>query len=150
MQDIQRRLSFWGALLFTVGLFTGLWTAAALTGGVTLKIPHLALATHLNGLFGGLWMLAVAFTFPFLKFDRGQLIKLSVLVGVACWANWGLTFYASWLGENGLSSGGSRANDILGVALKLFVVAPSLVGGVYWMMGFCGKPRIAGSPPLVP
>ncbi len=139
MQNIQRRLAFWGSALFAVGIFTGLWSAAALTGSVALKIPHLALAAHLNGLMGGLWMLAVAFTFPFLTYGEKQLKRLTVLTTVPCWANWLLTLIASILGEKGLSYTGSKGNDALAAGLQLTVVLPSLIAVLYWIRGFyCG------------
>jgi hypothetical protein len=43
-----------GALLFFIGMLTGLWAGVALTGKVKVGIPHLALAAHLNALLGGL------------------------------------------------------------------------------------------------
>ena len=50
---LRRRASASGAILFALGMLTGLWSAAALTGKVKVGIPHLALAAHLNGLLGG-------------------------------------------------------------------------------------------------
>ncbi len=120
-------------------MFTGLWSAAALTGSVTLKIPRLALAAHLNGLIGGLWIIAVALSFNFLGYQEKQLKRLALLVALPSWANWILTLIASFIGENGLTYKGDRANDSLAFGLQALVVAPSLIGSLYWVRGFCKK-----------
>lgn len=119
-----------------MGLFTGLWSAAALTGKVTLAIPRLALAAHLNGLLGGLWLIAVSVTIPYLRYDDKQTKRLACLVIVPCWANLIVTFVASILGHNGLQYTGVVANDVTAFLLQATVVLPSLVGGVYWVRGF--------------
>lgn len=135
----QRKIAFWGVLLLTVGFFTGFWTAAALTGAVTLKIPRLALATHLNALLGGFWLLTVAYSKPFLNYGAKQFQWLGRLSIVPAWANWGITFVASILGVNGLGYTGDRANDSIAVLLQLFVVLPTLVASLYWLRGFYYK-----------
>ncbi len=40
---IRKRLAMAGAVLFFVGMLTGLWAAATLTGTVVVGIPRLAL-----------------------------------------------------------------------------------------------------------
>jgi hypothetical protein len=45
---IRKRLAMTGVLLYFVGMVTGLWAAAALTGSVVVGIPRLALIAHLN------------------------------------------------------------------------------------------------------
>ena len=125
-----------GAWLFAVGLFTGIWSAAALTGVVVVKIPHLALAAHLNGLLGGLWILAVAFTAPWLGFQLAGLRRLYALINIACWGNWLITLIASVVGVTGLNFVGELKNDSVAVLLQIFVVLPSLVGAGVWVRGF--------------
>ncbi len=69
---IRKRLASAGALLFLVGMLTGLWAAAALSETVVVPLPRIALVAHLNALLGGLWLLAVAWSFEFLHYsDRG-------------------------------------------------------------------------------
>jgi len=75
---IQKRLAMAGALLFLVGMVTGLWSAVALTAKVKVGIPHLALAAHLNGLLGGLWLIAVAWTFQFLRYGELGLRRIVI------------------------------------------------------------------------
>jgi hydroxylaminobenzene mutase len=119
-----------------VGLLTGLWVGATATGKVIVAIPHLALSAHLNALFGGLWLIAVAFSLEFSNYSESQVKRLYLLVTVACWSNWFITLIASFLGVRGLSFTGDRDNDTIAVLLQIFVVLPSLIGAVYWVRGF--------------
>ena len=132
----QKRLAMAGALLFLVGMLTGLWSAAALTGKVKVGIPHLALAAHLNGLLGGLWLIAVASTFQFLRYSERGLRRLAFAVAVPAWANLIVTLMASFLGVNGLEYTGQRANDIVAVLLQTTVVLPTLIASGFWVYGF--------------
>src|ERR1700682_1868907 len=100
--SVQRRLAMAGALLFFIGMLTGLWSAAALTGLVKLGIPHLALAAHLNGILGGLWLIAGAWTLEFLRYGLKGQRRLAFGVGLAAWSNWLITLAASFLGVTGL------------------------------------------------
>ena len=135
----QKRLAMAGALLFLLGMLTGLWSAAALTGKVRVGIPHLALAAHLNGLLGGLWLIAVAWTFQFLRYSERGLRRLAVAVAVPAWANLIVTLIASFLGVNGLEYTGQRANDIVAILLQASVVLPTLIASGFWVYGFGGK-----------
>jgi hydroxylaminobenzene mutase len=133
---LRRRLAFNGAVLFTVGIVTGLWSAVALAGKVTVGIPHLALAAHLNGLLGGLWLVAIAFTLPFLSYgDRGKR-WLSRTALLATYANWLVTLLASVLGVRGIDYTGDHANDFIAVLLQAFVVLPSFAACGFWVWGF--------------
>jgi hydroxylaminobenzene mutase len=136
---IQKRLAMAGALLFLVGMLTGLWSAAALTGKVKVGIPHLALAAHLNGLLGGLWLIAVAWTFQFLRYGERGLRRLSFAVAVPAWANLIVTLCASFLGVNGLEYTGHRGNDIIAFMLQALVVLPTLIASGFWVYGFSGN-----------
>lgn len=136
VNSIQRRLAMAGALLFFIGMLTGLWSAAALTGLVKVGIPHLALAAHLNGILGGLWMIAVAWTFNFLHYGLKGQRWLTFGVGLAAWSNWLVTLAASFLGVTGLMYSGNHANDVIAVLLQTLVVIPSLVACGFWVWGF--------------
>lgn len=133
---LRQRLAQAGAWLFLVGLVTGLWAAAVLTGAVTVPIPRLALAAHLNGLLGGLWLIAVAWTLDFLRYGERGRRRLAVLVLVATWGNWLITSIASVLGVRGLEYTGVLANDVIAALLQLFVVLPALAGAGVWAFGF--------------
>lgn len=120
-------------------MVTGLWTAAAMTGMVAVKMPRLALAAHLNGFLGGLWILSVAYSQPWLKYDAKQFKRLGWLTVVPAWANWLITLIASFLGVNGLEYNSDPANNGVAFGLQLLVVLPTLMASVYWLCGFCGK-----------
>lgn len=138
---LRKRLAAAGAILFLVGMVTGLWAAAALTDLVHVGIPHLALAAHLNGLLGGLWLVAVAWTFDFLSYDVKGLRRLAYAVAVAAWGNWLVTLIASFFGVNGLQYTGQRANDVIAFLLQTLVVIPTLIGAGLWAWGFKGKAK---------
>ncbi len=136
---IRKQLAFAGALLLSVGMLTGLWAAVALTGQVKVGIPHLALAAHLNGLFGGLWLLTVAWSFEFLHYSDKGLLRLAIGFGISAWSNWLVTLIASFLGVTGLTYTGERANDLIAFLLQAFVVLPTFVACAFWVWGFHKK-----------
>jgi hydroxylaminobenzene mutase len=136
INKLRKALALSGALLFSIGLFTGIWTAAALTGKVVVAIPHLALATHLNALLGGMWLILVSYTIEFLSYDLAQLKKLFWLSVIPAWANWFVTLMASFIGVNGLAFSENRNNNIIAVGLQTLVVLPSLIASIYWVRGF--------------
>lgn len=125
-----------GALLFLIGMLTGLWAAAALTGQVKVGIPHLALAAHLNGLLGGLWLIGVAWTFQFLHYGETGLRRLAFGVALPAWANWLVTLIASFLGVTGLQYNSDRGNNLIAALLQTLVVVPTLVACGFWVWGF--------------
>ena len=134
--DLRYCLARAGAWLFFIGLVTGLWAAAVLTGTVKVQIPRMALAAHLNGLLGGLWLIALAWTLDFLRYGERGRRRLAVLVVTTTWANWLLTLIASGLGVRGLEYTGALANDVVAALLQIFVVLPALVGAAAWAFGF--------------
>ncbi|HEY0404892.1 MAG TPA: hypothetical protein VGC89_04150 [Pyrinomonadaceae bacterium] len=133
---IRRRLAAAGATLFAVGMATGIWSAAALTNKVHVGMPRLALVAHLNALLGGLWLVAVAWTFDFLCYDAKGLRRLALVVALAAWSNWLVTLVASFFGVNGLEYTGQRANDVVAFLLQTLVVIPTLIGSGLWAWGF--------------
>ncbi len=136
---LRRRLARLGAWLFVIGLITGLWAAAVLTEQVKVPIPRLALAAHLNGLLGGLWLIAVASTLDLLRYGERGLRRLAWLVSIAAWSNWLITLVASVLGVRGLEYTNDPANNAVAALLQAFVVLPSLLGAGAWAVGM--RPR---------
>lgn len=136
---LRRRLVRLGAWLFVIGLITGLWAAAVLTEQVKVPIPRLALAAHLNGLLGGLWLIAVASTLDLLRYGDRGLRRLAWLVTTAAWGNWLITLVASVLGVRGLEYTNDPANNAVAALLQAFVVLPSLLGAGAWAVGL--RPR---------
>jgi hydroxylaminobenzene mutase len=136
---LRKKLAAAGALLFFIGMVTGIWSAAALTGKVVVGMPRMALAAHLNGLLGGLWLLAVAWSFEFLHYGARGLRRLALGVGVPAYANWLVTLVASFIGVNGLDYTGQRGNDIIAFLLQTLVVLPTLIASGFWAWGFRAK-----------
>lgn len=134
--SVQRSLACSGSALFAIGLFTGVWTAAAFTGAVHLEFPRSALSAHLNALLGGLWLLALSYTIPFLGYNEKQLKILSLLATLPAWANWVITLAKSYLGVEGLTYTADPTNNAIAFLLQLFVVLPSLIASVYWVRGY--------------
>ena len=146
-EHLQRRLARLGAWLFVVGLLTGLWAAFVLTEKIVVSFPRLALAAHLNGLLGGLWLIAVALTLDRMRYGltgRGRLVAVAAL---AAWANWLITLVASGLGVRGLEYTGDARNNAIAVLLQLFVVVPSLLAACAWAWGFGGSARHGDDAP---
>lgn len=135
----QKKLLQLGVALFGIGLLTGIWSALALSETVVVPIPRLALAAHLNGLLGGLWMIAVALTFPFLSYNEKQKNNLALMVTLPNWSNWFVTLIASFLGVRGINYNQDLTNNVVAVFLQLFVVIPSLAAAFYWYRGFKSK-----------
>jgi hypothetical protein len=140
-ERLQHRVAQLGAWLFAVGLLTGLWAGVVLTGTIVAPIPRLALAAHLNGLLGGLWLIAVAATLERMRYGLTGRRRLAALTALAAWANWLITLIASGLGVRGLAYTGDARNDAVAVLLQLFVVIPSLLAACVWAYGFGGSAR---------
>ena len=136
---LRKELAFAGAMLFFIGMVTGIWAAAALTGKVVVGMPRMALAAHLNALLGGLWLLAVAWSFEFLHYGPKGLQRLALGVGVPAYANWLVTLVASFIGVNGLGYTGQRSNDVIAFLLQALVVLPTLIASAFWAWGFREK-----------
>lgn len=134
-----RLLGASGALLLLLGLLTGGYIAAAMSGQIQVDV-HATVAAHLNALFGGLILLGLGWTLPMLRYGAQGQQRLAWLMIVPNYANWLLTAIKAALQVSGVSPGGSAANTGMFVALNLAVVLPSLVGGAAWVYGF-GRPR---------
>ena len=133
---IRKRLAAAGALLFFVGMVTGLWTALAITNKFGFGDGRLALAAHLNALLGGIWLIVVAWSFQYLHYGPKGQFRLAVAVGVPAWSNWFFTTIASFLSVTGLEYTGNRANDVIAFFLQTFVVLPTLFASGFWAWGF--------------
>jgi hypothetical protein len=146
-EHLQRRLARLGAWLFAVGLVTGLWSAVVLTEKIVVPYPRLALAAHLNGLLGGLWLIAVALTLDRMRYGLIGRRRLAALAALAAWANWLITLIASAVGVRGLEYTDDARNNAIAVLLQLFVVVPSLLAACAWAWGFGGSARHGDAAP---
>src|SRR5262249_32124139 len=102
IDPLRRWLTASGAWLFAVGMVTGVWAAAVRTERVTVGLPRLALAAHLNALLGGMWLVLVGATLDMLRYGEIGRRRLAWVVIVPAWANWFVTLIASVLGVTGL------------------------------------------------
>ncbi len=141
-EEVRQRVAETGAWLFAVGLLTGVWAAVVLTDKVVVTIPRMALAAHLNGILGGLWLIAVAATLDRMRYGLAGRRRLGIVVVVATWGNWLITLIASVVGVRGLEYTGDARNDVIAALLQLVVVLPSIVGAVAWAWGFRGPSRV--------
>ncbi len=144
---LQHRVARAGAWLFAVGLLTGVWVAVVFTEKIVVAIPRLALAAHLNGILGGLWLVAVAATLDRMRYGLAGRRRLARVVILATWANWLITLIASTLGVRGLEYTTDARNNAIAVLLEVFVVAPSLLGAFAWAWGFGGPPHVRDDLP---
>jgi len=138
-EALRRRLTASGAWLFAIGMVTGIWAAVVLTGQVSVGLPRLALAAHLNALLGGLWLGMVAFTLDMLRYGDVGRRRLAWVVIVPAWANWLVTLIASFPGVTGLQYTRDAANNVVAALLQVLVVLPSLVGAFAWAWGLSGR-----------
>ncbi len=135
MEQTRLRLLKLGALLLFLGMLTGLYLGAALTG----KIPadgKIVLGAHLNAILGSFILFGLAFCLPYLRYEGTGRNRLAWAMIVANYANWLITGIKALLNVHGLDFTGNAANDVVFVLLTLFVVIPSLVGTFFWFRGF--------------
>jgi hydroxylaminobenzene mutase len=133
---LRRRLASLGALLFALGMVTGLWAGLVLSDKVKVAMPHLALASHLNALLGCFWLLGLSYTLPMLSYGDAGKKRLAVLTLIPSYGNWLVTLLASVLGARGLEFTGNGSNDLIAVLLQVVVVIPTLVASGAWVWGF--------------
>jgi hydroxylaminobenzene mutase len=133
-----RQLTLNATVLMAIGLLTGIFVSAAMTG----KVPadsHAALASHLNALLGCFWMVAVAFSMPMLRYGDKGLTRLAWLTTVPNYSNWIITAFKAFLKVAGVDATGDGKNDLVFGLLTAFVVLPSFAAAGAWVYGFFGK-----------
>ncbi|MBX3227691.1 MAG: hypothetical protein KIT84_15150 [Labilithrix sp.] len=133
---LQRKVVGRAALLMAIGMFTGIWSGIALAGKVKVDVPHLALAAHLNALFGCFWLVAIAWTLPMLSYDAKAKERLANGALLPTYGNWLVTLVASFVGERGIEFQGRLGNDVIAALLLAVVVLPALVVSAAWANGF--------------
>ena len=135
---LQRRVAAAGAMLLVIGFATGAILAAAMTKKVNAD-THEVVAAHLNAIFGALWIVALAFTLPMLRFgDRGK-ARLALVTIVPAYSNWLITLVKSFLFVTGVEPTSDGTNTAVFVALTIFVVTPSFVSAIAWTYGLLGS-----------
>ncbi|WP_233261632.1 hypothetical protein [Vitiosangium sp. GDMCC 1.1324] len=134
-----RLMAHAGAWLLLLGLLTGGYVAAAMTGKVPAD-PHAALASHLNALLGTFLLLGVAWTLPMLSYGPTGQRRLAWAFIIANFANWAVTAVKAWLRVAGVDATGEPVNDAVFGVLTLTVVLPALGAAAAWVYGF-RRPR---------
>ena len=135
---LQRRTAAAGAVLLLIAFATGILLGLAMDKSIDADAGEIKSA-HLNALFGCLWLVAVSYTLPMLRFGETGRRRLVWITCVAAYANWLVTTVKSFLHVAGISPAHDRANDLVFVALTGFVVLPSFVSAVAWIYGLLGS-----------
>jgi (hydroxyamino)benzene mutase len=132
--DTQRLMARAGAILLLLGLLTGGYVSAAMTGPLPVDAGA-ALASHLNAILGSLWIFAVAWSVPRLGFGPTGVRHLAWLVIVANFANWFVTAIKTSWKVKGIAAIGEWKNDTIFALLTTLVVIPSLAAAGAWVWG---------------
>ena len=127
------------AWLLLLGLLTGGYIAAAMTGKVPASAP-VTVASHLNALMGTFLLLGVAWTLPFLRYGPVGQRRMAWGFIVGNYANWLVTAVKAWLHVSGVDMTGEPRNDAIFVTLSATVVLPTLVASAAWVYGFRRAP----------
>jgi hydroxylaminobenzene mutase len=136
---LQRSLALAGAVLMFLGLLTGFYISAAMGQRIHVEV-HAAVAAHLNAMLGALWMFAVAWSLPLLRYGEVGRRRLVVAVSIPNYANWLITTVKATLHVSGVDVSPDPANNVVMGALTLLVVLPALAACGVWVLGF-RKPR---------
>jgi (hydroxyamino)benzene mutase len=135
MLPAQRLLAKSAAILLVIGLLTGIFVSAAMTGKIAAD-PGAALASHLNALMGCFWMAAVGWSLPMLGYGERALGRLAWATVLPNFANWAVTVFKAMLKVKGIDAIGEGKNDLVFGLLTLLVVMPSLAAAGAWAWGF--------------
>ncbi len=138
--EVQRLCARGAAVLILIAFLTGIFVASAMTGKVSAD-AHAALASHLNALLGGILILGVGWSMPFVHFGAAGKKRIALLFIVSNFANWIITAVKAFLHVSGVDHTGDAANDGIFIALTLFVVLPSFAATVGWIVGLFLAPR---------
>ena len=130
----ERRLAFHGALMMFLGMVYGLYVALVMTGAAPGH-PEIALGSHLNAIFGALWLLCMGWSLKLTSLSPRllQLAVRSTLIGA--WANWIISALKAFTGDVAISFSGVSTNDALFTARIVLVIIPCLVGPGIWAWG---------------
>jgi hydroxylaminobenzene mutase len=137
VRGLQRKTAAAGAGLLVLAFATGVLLAQAMTKKIDADV-HEIVAAHLNAVLGCLWIIALAYTLPMLRYGavgRRRLVYATVL---PAYANWLVTAVKSFFHVTGVGLTGDAANDVVFVTLGVLVVAPSFVSAIAWTYGLTG------------
>lgn len=142
-RDAPRLAARNGAVLLLIGLATGAFVSAAMTGRVDAD-PGSAVASHLNALLGALWILGLGWSLQYLHYSAAAQVRLVWATTIPNVANWAVTIFKAFWKVKGVDFAGEVKNDTIFGLLTLLVVLPSLGAAAAWVYGF--KRRGASAP----
>jgi hypothetical protein len=134
---LQRKTAAAGAALLVLAFATGGLLAAAMTKRVDADV-HSVVAAHLNALLGALWLFALAYTLPMLRFGEVGRRRLVLATALPAYANWLVTVVKAFLHVAGVDANGDGANDAIFAALNALVVLPSFASSIVWTWALLG------------
>lgn len=137
VRALQRKTAAAGAALLVIAFATGGLLAAAMTNRIDADV-HSVVAAHLNAVFGCLWLCALAFTLPMLRFSPAGTRRLVLVTALPAYANWLVTTIKAFFHVAGVDVTGDHANDAVFAALNALVVLPSLAAAIGWTYGLLG------------
>jgi len=123
--DPGRRLLQLGVMLFLLGLLTGFLIPS-------LENPRMGLASHLEGVMNGLFLLGLGLAWPHLSLTGVQQRLLLVLVVFGTFANWLATLMAAWWGAGSMMSiaahgtQGTPVQELL-IGILLFSLSAAMI-----------------------
>ena len=134
MEQSQHMLAKSAGVLIFLGIGTGFLIAASATGQIPSN-TEMMVAAHLNALLGGFWLLGVGWSLPFCSLSESQQKWMLRLLICSNYSNWFWTAVKSFFDVHAISFDDSTANNLLFVALSVFVVLPALFGSGLWVWG---------------
>lgn len=140
IRTLQRQTAAAGAALLVLAFGTGVLLGAVMTNKLDADV-HEIVAAHLNAVLGCLWLIAVAYTLPMLRFGEAGAKRLVLATAVPSYMNWLVTTIKGFLHVSGVDVTGDRANDVVFAALGVFVVVPSFAAAIAWTYGLLGRRR---------
>ena len=117
-----------------LGLLTGIYISLAMTGAVEAN-TSMVVASHLNALMGGFWLLGVGWSLQWCSLDQKKATWMARLLILCNYANWLVTAIKALFDVHGVELNGQSANDIIYVVLVLTVVFPAIAGCSIWVFG---------------
>jgi hypothetical protein len=138
VRALQRRTAAAGAGLLVLAFGTGVLLASAMTKSVDADV-HEIVAAHLNAVLGCLWLAALAFTLPLLRYGNVGKRRLVLATALPAYANWLVTVVKAFLHVAGVGLTGDHANDAVFGVLSVCVVIPSFGAAIAWTYGLLGR-----------
>jgi hydroxylaminobenzene mutase len=132
---VARLLSFSAAILYLIAMLTGGLAGLALSGAIKAD-GHIALGAHVSAVTASLILLGVAYTLPMLRYGEVGQKRMASLFILASYSNWAISTAKAFPAVHGVGFTGEGANDVVFVLLNVFVVLPTFIASIAWILGF--------------